>query len=214
MRAIERIYVGLALLPLALAGCQTPPAVYELAETSSANAAVFQQHLGDLAGASKALAGERADLVVSMEAFNARLDSFVKREIYMRQQSNKPADWSRIEVLMKKLAALRNEIIKIEQAARIAEQSRRKEILGRRTDLDTYATAMREAANALNALAQREGSEERARFIGRFVADVNKDVRAALENSDETSKAAKGLVDKVKGELKDAAASDSKKTDQ
>ena len=194
---------------LFLLGCHTPPAVYELAEKSSANAGVFQHHLGDLADASRALAGERADLIVSMESFNARLDGFIKREIYMRQQSNKPGDWSGIDALMKKLTALRDDIVRIEQASRIAEQDRRQEILAKRTDLNTNAAAMRDASNALNALAKRESTAERARFIGRFLQDVRDDARAALEKADKTSQDAKVLIDKIKGDLKGAAGVDS-----
>src|SRR6266852_5232276 len=125
MRLSDLIHRGFvsASVALFLLGCQTQPAVYELAEKTSMNTGVFQHHLGDLAAGSKALAAERADLIVSMESFNARLDGFIKRELYMRQQSNKPADWAKIDALMKKLTALRDEIIRIEQAARIADRA-------------------------------------------------------------------------------------------
>lgn len=200
--------IGAAVFVL-LPGCQTPPAVYDLAEKTSANAGAFQVRLGELDARSKALAGKRADLIVSMESFNAELDGFVKRELYMRQQSNKPADWAKIDALMKKLAALRDELIKIEQDARIAEQQRRQEILARRTDLNTNAAAMRDATNALNALARRESVEDRAKFIGRFVKDVKDEVDAGLAKDDKTSRDANALADKIKGSLKSAAGTDS-----
>ncbi len=205
---IRRGFVS-ASVALFLLGCQTQPAVYELAEKTSMNTGVFQHHLGDLAAGSKALAAERADLIVSMESFNARLDGFIKRELYMRQQSNKPADWAKIDALMKKLTALRDEIIRIEQAARIAEQSRRQEILAKHTDLNTNAAAMRDATNALNALAKHESPEERARFIGGFLKDVKSEVDTALKQDNKTSQNANALITKIKDELKGAVGVDS-----
>jgi hypothetical protein len=205
---VLRIRALAGALGLVLGGCQTPAAVYELAEKTTANAGVFQHHLGELAGRSKELASERADAVVSMEAFNAELDSYIRRELYMREQSSRPATWASIEALMKKLAALRDEIIRIEQAAIIAEQARRQEILTHRTDLNTHAAAMRDTAVALGAIAERESTQARARFIGRFLIDARADVQTALEKGDEPSKQVKALIEKVKADLKGSAATE------
>jgi hypothetical protein len=196
---IVRILAGAACATLF--GCQTPSGVYQLAEKTTANAGVFHHHLGRLADSSKALAGDRANAVVSMEAFNASLDAYIRRELYMREQSN-AGEWPRMNALIAKLTALRDEIMRIEQSARIAENERRQQILAKRTELDTYATSMRETANALSALAQRESAEERVRFIGRFLLDVRADVDEALEKNDKTSKDAKALLGKIKAEFK------------
>ena len=205
-RRIPHIAVG--AVSILLAGCQTPPAVYELAEKTTANAGVFQHYLADLAARSKDIDAERATAVASMEAFNADLDGFIKREMYMREQSNTPADWARIDALIKKLTALRDEIIRIEQASRIAQEARGQEILAQRTELNTYSAAMRDTANALSALAQQESAQERARFVGHFLLDVRNDVRTALEKGDEPSKHAKALIDKVKADLKGSEKTD------
>jgi hypothetical protein len=194
------------VIVLGVMGCQTPAAVYDLAEKTTANAGVLQSHLRELSESSKALATDRAAAVVSMEAFNAEVDAYIKRELYMRQQSNSSAEWQKMQALMNKLTALRDELIRIEQSARIAEQERRQQILARRTELDTYAAAMRETASALSALAQRESSEERARFIGNFLVDVRQDVDTALQKTDKTSQAANALLKEVEGHVKDDSA--------
>jgi Mg2+ and Co2+ transporter CorA len=191
-----------ALLASALAGCQTPSAVYELAEKTSANAGAFQQHLGEMAAQSKALALRRAEHVASMDAFNAELDGFIKRELYMREKAD--ADWPKINALVKELAGLRDELLAIEAAARFAEQDRRKSVLAQHTDLNAFRSAMLDAANALNALAKHESDSERARFFGKFLVDVQKDVRASLDSNDKTSQAAKALVDEIKSDLRPA----------
>lgn len=208
VNALRRL---LAPLPIALslAACQTPPAVYDLAEKTSANTGVFQHRLADLSAGSRALAGQRADLIVSMEAFNVELDGFIKRELYMRQQSASSADWAKIDALMKKLATLRDEIIRIETMAKIAQQDRRQEIVSGQSDLNVNAAAMREAATALNALAKAESSEERARFIGGFLKNVRDEVNAALKKDDKSAQAANTLVNKIKVDLKGAAGTDS-----
>ncbi len=197
-----------AFVAIASAGCQTPSAVYDLAEKTSSSAAVFQNHLAEVAAQSKSLAQERADHVVSMDAFNAQLDAVLKRELYMQQHANSAADWKEIKSRMEELTALRDELIKIEQSATILENERRKEILAKQTDLNTYKTALRDLANALNALARKESKSERAQFIGKYLREVSDDLNESLKKSDKTSQAAKALVDDLKAKLKGAEPED------
>lgn len=216
MRALIRMRrsAAFAFVAAVSAGCQTPPAVYDLAEKTSSSAAVFQSHLATVASQSKSLAQTRADHVVSMESFNAQLDSKLKRELYMQQHANPAADWNEMKALMDELTALRDDLIKIELSARIAEDDRRKEILAKQSDLNAYAGSLRDAANALNALAQHESKSERVKFIGQFLRDVRTDLNASLEKSDKTSQAAKQLVDKLKADLKSTESSDAGNTSQ
>ena len=189
---------------LLLAGCQTPPAVYELADKTSANAGIFQGYLGQMAEQSKAIAARRAEHVASMDAFNAELDTFIKRELYMREKASVSGDWAKADALMKELAGLRDELIAVEAGAQFAQQERRKAILDAHKDLETFQATMRDAANALNALAKHESDLERARFFGKYMADVAKSARASLDKSDQASRAAKDLVDKVTDDLRSA----------
>jgi hypothetical protein len=191
-----------------LSGCQTPNALYELAEKTSANAAVFQQHLGEMAAQSKGLAARRAEHVAAMDAFNAELDAFLKRELYMREKSLGSSEWSKVQALMNELVALRDELLAIEAKAEFARSDRRKAVLALHTELSTFSAAMRNAANALNALAKRESDTERARFLASFLNDVQKDVKKKLEENDDTAKAAKGLMDKIKTEFRDSIPTD------
>jgi len=204
MKPFIRLRLIAASAPLALlsAGCQTPSAVYELAEKTSGNAAVFQSHLAEVATQSRALAQRRADHIVSMEAFNVRLDGTLKRELYMQQHSRKASDWGEIRDLMQQMTALRDDLVKIEQDARIAEIDRRKEILAKQADLNTYKAALRDVATALSALAKRESDAERAQFIGKFLREVRDDMNKSLESGDETSKNAKKLLDDLKSQIK------------
>lgn len=190
-----------AFCAAALCGCQTPSAVHELAEKSSANAGVFQQDLGEMAAQSKALAARRADHIAAMDAFNAELDSYLKRELYMREKSLGAAEWARVNALMKELVTLRDELIAIEATAQFAQKERRQAVLGLRTDLNTFQAAMRDTTNALNALARPESDRQRAAFFGKFLGDVHKDVRKALESGDATAQKAKAALDKLKQEF-------------
>ncbi len=193
------------VLVLAVTGCAaTPPAVYELAEKTSANGGLFQYHLAEMAAQSKAQAAARAAHIAEMQAFNVELDTFLKREAYMREKAQGPSDWAKAEALMKDLAKLRDELIAIEAKAQFDAEEQRKVIVAGQKALDTYPSAMRDAANALNALARREDGRERARFFGRYAAEVSKEVRKSLNENDKTSQAAKALVDKVKTELRPA----------
>jgi hypothetical protein len=189
---------------LTVAGCQTPPAVYELAEKTSSSAGIVQHHLAEVASQSRSLAETRSNHVVAMEAFNARLDATLKRELYMQQHSRASADWSEIKALMEQMATLRDQLLEIARSASISEADRRKEILTKHTDLNIYKTALHDTANALSALAKHESKSERAKFIGKFVGEVREDLDKSLKGSDATSKAAKGLADTIKKQFKDA----------
>jgi hypothetical protein len=196
-----RKFLLLACCAAALYGCQTPSAVYELAEKSSANAGAFQQQLGEMAAQSKALAAKRADHVAAMDAFNAEFDSYLKRELYMREKSLAPAEWAKVQALMKELVALRDQLIAIEATAQFAQQERRQAVLGLRTDLNTFQAAMRDATNALNTLAKHQSDSERAAFFGKFLGDVHKEVKNVLESNDATAQKAKAALDKLKNEF-------------
>lgn len=191
-----------------LGGCQTPGAVYELADKTSANAGIFQQHLGEMAVQSKAFAGRRADHIATMDAFNADLDSYLKRELYMRQKAAAAGDWPKIEALMKELTSLRDELVAIENGANFAQQERRANVLALYSDLSTFQTPMRDAANSLNALAKQESGAERAAFLGKFLVDVRKSLSESLAGNDAAAKAAQALLDKIKADLKSATQGD------
>ena len=191
----------LALWAAALLGCQTPSAVYELAEKSSANAGTFQQRLGEMAAQSKSLAASRAEHVAAMDAFNAEFDSYLKRELYMREKSLSAAEWAKVQALLKELVALRDQLIAIEATAQFAQKERRQAVLGLHTDLNTFHAAMRDTANALNALAKRESDRERAEFFGKFLGEVRKDINKELESNDATAQAAKEVLDRIKKEF-------------
>jgi hypothetical protein len=186
------------LCGLILSGCQTAPSVYKLAEKTSANAGVFQQHLGDLADQSKTLASRRADHVASMDAFNADLDSYLKRELYMIEKSSKASEWSRTDALIKELTALRDELVEIQTIAKTSRQERRSNVLALYADLNTFQAAMRDTASALNALAKEESATERAAFLGTFLSDLRNNIRDALASDDAASQKAKALVDQFK----------------
>lgn len=192
-----------------LGGCQTPPAVYELAEKTSASAGTFQQRLGEMAFQSKVLAARRADNVASMDALNAELDSYLKRELYMREKASAAGEWPRIDALIRELTSLRDELVAIENAAKFSQQDRRASVLALHADLNAFHAAMRDAATALNALAKQESDTERAAFLGKFLLDVQESVHEELKASDAAAQAAKGLVDKVKAELQSSAQRDS-----
>jgi hypothetical protein len=185
-----------------LCGCQTPGAVRELAEKSSANAGAFQQQLAEMAAQSKALAARRAEHIAAMDAFNAELDAYLKRELYMREKSLPTADWARLSALLKELAALRDQLAAIEAAAQVAQNQRRQVVLGLHTDLNTFQAAMRDAANSFDSLAKARGGRQRAEFLGKFVGEVHKEVQKALESNDATAQAAKAALDKIKAEFK------------
>lgn len=192
----------------ALCGCQTPSAVYELAEKSSANAGAFQQHLGEMAAQSRALAAKRAEHVAAMDAFNAEFDSYLRRELYMREKSLGASEWARVQALMKELVELRDGLIAVEATAQFAQKERRSAVLGLHADLSTFQAAMREATNALNALARHESDRERAAFFGRFLGDVHKDVKKALESNDDTAQKARAALDGLKKEFQQSAQDD------
>jgi hypothetical protein len=201
---------GLLAAAVLLGGCQTPAAVYELAEYTSANAGTLQHHLGATAAQSKALAGRRAEHVEAMDAFNARLDAYLRRELCMRQRSLSAADWAEVSKLMKELGALRDELIAIESSAATTAGARKKEVLATQKDLDAYQASLRDTANALNALAKQESASERAKFIGKFLGEVKADIDEALKKNDKAAVAAKAGLDKVKASLKESADADSK----
>jgi hypothetical protein len=183
-------------------GCQSSGPVRELAEKSSANAAAFQQQLAEMAAQSKALAARRAERIAAMDAFNAELDAYLKRELFMREKSLPAAEWARVSALLKELAALRDQLAAIEAAAQLAENERRQAVLGLRTDLNTFQAAMRDAASSFDSLAKAPGGRERAEFLGKFVGEVHKEIQKALERNDATAQAAKAALDRIKAEFK------------
>lgn len=191
---------GAAITTLLLAGCQTHPAVYELAEKSSSNAGIFQGHLAALAAQSASLAQQRAENVISLEAGTARLDAHLRRELYMQQQSRLAPDWAEVNQLLGRLISLRDELIAIEESAHIASAQRREELLSQQTKLETYKAALRETATALNALAKHETTQERAKFLATFARAVRDDMKKALEDGDKTAIKAKALIDSIKGQ--------------
>jgi len=184
-----------------LFGCQTPTAVYELAEKSSANAGAFQQQIGEMRAQSKSLAANRADHIASMDAFNAAFDSYLKRELYMREKSLGPGQWAQIQALMQELTELRDKLMAIEASAQFAQGERRQAVLGLHSDLNAFQVAMREATNALNALAKRESDRERATFFGKFLGDVQREVKKELEKNDTAAQNARAAIGKLKSEI-------------
>lgn len=198
-RASSR-WAGAAVTMLLLAGCQTPPAVYELAEKSSSNAGVFQGHLAALSAQSASLAQQRAENVISLEEGTARLDAHLRRELYMQEQSRAAGDWAEVNQLLGRLIALRDQLIAIEQSAIFASAQRRKELLSQQTQLETYKAALRQTATALSALAKRETTQERAKFLATFARAVRDDMKKALEDGDQTAIKAKALIDSIKGQ--------------
>lgn len=196
--------VAAACFAALLAGCQTPPAVYALAEKSSGSAGIFQNHLAELAAQERALARQRAEQVAAMDAFNARLDGVLKRELFMQQRSRTPAEWSQIQAQMEALQSLRDELVQIEENAKFAQADRQEQILAAQADLDIFRDALREATNALDALARRESGKDRARFLGQFLRDLRGELKQSLDKNDKASQAAKKLVDDLKAKIKDA----------
>jgi len=195
-------------LALLLGGCQTtPPEVYELAEKSGGNAGAFQGHLAAMAAQSTKLAQQRADNIVALEAGTARLDAYLRRELYMQQHANTPEAWSEINDLLGRLTALRDNLITIEQSATIASEDRRKELLAQQKALETYKAALKDTATALAALARRESAEERAKFLAGFARTVREDMKKAVADGDKAALAAKALIDSIKA---DASGEDKK----
>lgn len=194
------------VVALLTAGCKTPPAVYELAEKSSVNAGVFQGHLAELAAQSEALAKERANNIVALEALNARLEGELKRELYMQQHSRSSADWAEMKALMDRLSGLRDDLIKIEKDAGFAAADRRAALLAGQTGLNAYKAALRETSAALGTLAKEESRTERVKFFRAFVREVRTDMKAAAERGDADAVKAKELLDDISGQLKNGDA--------
>ncbi|MEO8020426.1 hypothetical protein [Polaromonas sp.] len=187
---------------LALAACQTPPAVYELAEKSGSNAGVLQGHLAAVAAQSKTIASARADLIVSLEAHNARLAATLAREVYMQQHARPATEWAEIKALSGELTALRDDLVLIEAKSTILEADRRKELLATQTALNTYKAALRDTASALGSLAEKESASERAKFLAAFAREVRSDFKASLESNDATAQSASDLQAAIKAQLK------------
>lgn len=193
---------------LALSACQTPPAVYELAEKSGSNAGVLQGHIAAVAAQSKAVAGARADLIVSLEAHNARLAATLAREVYMQQHARPAPQWADIKALSDELTALRDDLVQIEAKSTILEADRRKELLATQTTLNAYNAALRDTASALGTLAEKESASERARFLAAFAREVRSDFKASLAGNDAAAQSAADLLAAIKAQLKAADPTD------
>lgn len=205
MKRTIRVLAAVAF-SLALAACKTPPAVYGLAEKTGANTGVLQGHLADLSASSMQIAQRRADHIVAMEAFNAQLDAKLKRELYMQQRARAGDDWDQVKSSIDELTALRDDLLKIAQTARINEAARRKELLVAQTELETYKAALRDTAAALAALSHVESDSERAKLLIAYARDVRTELKKALDSDTAAAKASNKLIDAVKADIRQADA--------
>ena len=183
----------------ALVGCSTPSAVYELADKSSANAAVFGEQLGVLGSQSRALAERRASHIASMDAFNAELLAEYQRDLALTKRTG---DWEAVKKILDDLAALRDELERIQRAGVISEAARRQEIMNSYVALEPNVKAVREVARALSALAEKESRADRVKFFVGFARQVRDETRIALAKEDDLSKAAGKLLNEISGKLK------------
>lgn len=190
------------LAAMVLCGCQTPSAVYELAEKSSSNAGAFQGQLAALSSQSANLAQHRVDNIVAMQAEVSRLDAYIRRELYMQEQSRSSKEWQEVSALLQRLTSLRDELMDIEESAALATEQRRKDLLGTRKELDMHKAALRDVAASLDALARKESTEERAKFLASFGKEVRDDMKKAEEDGDQNAARAKALVDRIKASAK------------
>lgn len=192
-----------ALTPIALtavlAGCATPHEVYELADKSSASAALFAQHLGTLGTQSRTLAERRAANIAAMDAFNAAMHAEYQRDLAI---TRKVGDGDAAKRIMDDLGAFRDELERIENAGRLSLAARSKEILQGHVALAPNAAAMRDVANTLSGLAQQESGAERAKFLAGFARQVRDEAKTLLARDDAASKAANALLDHIGVSLK------------
>jgi hypothetical protein len=189
---------AVAILSAALAGCATPPEVYELADKSSASAALFAQHLGALGAQSRQLAERRAMQIASMDAFNAEMRAEYERDLAI---SRKVGDSAGIKTIMDDVGGFRTELEKIEQAGRLSQDARRQEIMKAYVELAPNSKAVRDVSNTLSGLAQKESRAERAKFLAGFAQQVRTEAKGLLEKDDKTAEAANKLLDKLKADL-------------
>jgi hypothetical protein len=204
-RATRFFCLGTALL---VAGCTTPPAVYELAEKSAGNAGVFQGHLAELSAQSRSQGKARAENIANMDLFNAQFEGWLARELYMQQQSRPAADWAEMKTLMDRLTALRDGILKIEKDNTFKAADRKKELLSGQVELNAHRAAMRATAEALGALGKEESSKERVKFFAAFAREVRTEMNKSLESGEETTAGAKKIADRIKEQFKKADPTD------
>lgn len=204
-RATQLFALGTALL---VAGCTTPPGVYELAEKSAGNAGVFQGHLTELAAQSRSLAKARAENIAEMDLFNAEFEGWLARELYMQQQSRPAADWTEMKAVMDRLTALRDDVLKIEKDNTFKAADRQKELVSGQVELNAHRAAMKATAEALGALGKEESTKERVKFLAAFARDVRTEMNKSLESGEETAAGAKKIADQIKAQFKRADPTD------
>ena len=192
MKAVKMLTT--AAVAAAMVGCATPSAVYELADKSSANAALFGQHLGTLGTQSRALAEKRAAHVASMDAFNASVQADYQRDLAITRRAGAGDAAKR---LIDDLSSFVQELERIEKSGQLSEAARRQELMNSYVALEPNTAALRNVANMLTALANQESRADRAKFLADFAAQVHREAQVLLEKDEASSKHATQLLEHI-----------------
>ena len=192
MKAVKMLIT--AAVAAVMVGCATPSAVYELADKSSANAALFGQRLGTLGTQSRALAEKRAAHVASMDAFNASMQADYQRDLAITRRAGAGDAAKR---LIDDLSSFVQELERIEKSGQLSEAARRQELMNSYVALEPNKAALRNVANMLTALANQESRADRAKFLADFAAQVHREAQVLLEKDEASSKHATQLLEHI-----------------
>jgi cytochrome c551/c552 len=194
-------YEACAMLIVAifLSACSSGAPARLLAEKTAANVGVIGAHLNTLSLESGKLAELRAANIARLHAANTQLRASYNYDIALTRRSG--GEGAAHLDLISQLERWGKEIENIFAAAENAEKERKAAVLASQTKLDTKSESLGRIAQALATLAKEETNAERARFLAGYAKEIDKEMKARLEQDDKSATEAKKLLGKIKDSL-------------
>ncbi len=185
------------LLAGLLAACTTPSEVRKLADKTAANVGTISAHLRQLGQNGEEIATLRADNISRLHAVNTVIRTRFEYDVEL----TKKASGEGFQRLITQIKDWGNKVKEIFAKAKDTEATRKRAILETQTKLGDKSQALAEVAQALAALAQEDKPADRFRFLKGYAKDLKKELDTALEADNDSTKAAKKLLEDAKTKL-------------
>lgn len=181
------VWIAMLILPVAVTGCATPPAVRQLAERTGGNVSLINTQLQMLVRESRRIAEVRAANVGRLQADVSEVKLRYDIDVEVMQRTGEGERISQA----KELREFVEKLVKLQDDAARAAREREARVIARYQALAIPSKQLNEITSELVILGKDEDVTARVKFISAYAESVAAEVKARQKQKEQASNTAK-----------------------